>query len=153
MIGWMATPRQGGALLPPTQRHPMSEIQMPDLQGSMWNLQEHRGHVMLVNFWATWCPPCRHEIPLLTRLAQDAGVDIAGIAMDYNDDLVRRYVAEMSVSYPVLLPPSRFPLGDALQGLPTTFLVDRQGRVAKLYVGELSERDAREDIARLLLEQ
>src|SRR4051812_2343712 len=90
LIGWMATPRQGGALLPPERRHSMSEIRMPNLQGAVWNLEDHRGRVVLVNFWATWCPPCRHEIPSLMRLAKTPDLDIAGIAMDNEDGVVRR---------------------------------------------------------------
>src|SRR5664280_2116365 len=77
------SPHQDGAagLAPVGRRIAMPDVTMPDLQGGTWSLSEHRGRVVLVNFWATWCPPCRREIPALLRLAKSRrDLDIAGIA-------------------------------------------------------------------------
>jgi cytochrome c biogenesis protein CcmG/thiol:disulfide interchange protein DsbE len=84
----------------------MPNFTMTDLQGLPWSLSAHRGRVVLVNFWATWCPPCREEIPGFVRLAKRArDLDIAGIAMDDGDSAgVRQFVKAAGVPYPVLFP-------------------------------------------------
>ena len=142
-----------GAIVPVAKRLPMPDFTMQDLHSSKWSLSDHRGHVVLVNFWATWCGPCRMEIPGLMRLSSSrTGLDIAGVAMDHADDDVRQFVATAGMKYAILLPPPSSTLTDSIEGLPTTFLVDRQGRIAKQYVGAVSERIIRDDVDRLLAE-
>ncbi len=146
----------GGEMIIAAQRKPMPEIAMPDLNGATWNLSARRGRVTLVNFWASWCPPCRQETPGLVRMANDyrsRGFDVAGISMDDSDAPVRRFVQTYHVPYPILLPPANSPLASAIQSLPTTFLIDRQGRVAKVYDGAVGEGELRSDIDRLLAER
>lgn len=144
----------GDAVLPAGRRSAMPDFTMSDLQGGAWSLSAHRGRVVLVNFWATWCPPCREEIPCFIRLARSRrDLDIAGIAMDDGDAAgVRQFAKAAGVIYPILLPSASSPFVDAIQSLPTTFLVDKNGRIAKEYVGEVSERAVREDIDRVLAE-
>ncbi len=128
---------------------------MRDLDGGSWRLADHRGRVVLVNFWASWCPPCREETPGFVRLAaeyRDRGLDVAGVTMDDSDAPVRQFVRSYRVPYPVLLPPANSPLLAAIDSLPTTFLVDRQGRIAKNYVGAVSESVVKADVERLLAE-
>ena len=140
-----------GVRTPAARDKKMPDFSLPSLGGGRWKLSDHRGQVILVNFWATWCPPCREETPGLIRVSRTlAGqpFQIAGIAMD--DDgatsaapFARRY----GIPYPVLLPTAQFALSEAIDSLPTSLLVDRQGRIAKVYVGEADEavvlRDAR----------
>jgi cytochrome c biogenesis protein CcmG, thiol:disulfide interchange protein DsbE len=143
----------GGAIRPVGQRLPMPDFTMPDLEGGKWHLSEHKGRVVLVNFWATWCPPCLEELPGLMRLAKSRGeLDIAGIAMDHGEQTIRQFVKAARMNYPVLLPPASSPLTETIEGLPTTFLVDKQGKVARHYVGAFSERTMRADIDRVLAE-
>ena len=132
----------------------MPDFTMTDLQGASWSLSAHRGRVVLVNFWATWCGPCREEIPGFVRLAKtERDVDIAGIALDTSDNGgVRQFVKAAGMPYPVLLPSGSSPLVDAIDALPTTFLVDKEGRIAQQYVGAVSEKTVRGDVGRLQAE-
>ena len=146
----------GGEIVPVAKRKNMPEISMPDLNGGSWKLSDHRGRIVLVNFWASWCGPCREETPALVKLSREyesRGLDITGVAMDDTDQPVRQFVRHYQVSYPVLLPPATSPYVSAISALPTSFLVDKQGRMAKTYVGEISQRALRGDVEHLLTEQ
>jgi cytochrome c biogenesis protein CcmG/thiol:disulfide interchange protein DsbE len=133
----------------------MPDFSLPDLDGKgAWKLSEHRGEVVLVNFWATWCPPCRAEMPGLARVSLELAAQrftIAGIAMDEEGAaIVRPFAAAHPIPYPVLLPPADFPMGNGIESLPTSFLVDKRGRIAKAYVGEISETVLKRDVSALL---
>jgi thiol-disulfide isomerase/thioredoxin len=109
---------------------------------------------VLVNFWATWCPPCREEIPDLIQLSQrDRSLEIAGIAMDEGNSAgVRDFVKAARIPFAVLLPAGSSSLTELIQALPTTFLIDKEGMVARQYVGAVNERTVRQDIDRLQAE-
>lgn len=136
-------------------RHSQAGFKLPDLNGGVWKSSDHHGQVILVNFWATWCPPCRMETPGLVRLANEyrpKGVEVVGVAMDEGDtDVVRQFVRSYRVPYPILLPTGN--LTAQIESLPTTFLIDRQGRIAKSYVGAVTEATFRKDIDSLLQER
>jgi len=145
----------GGELVPVAKRKSMPELAMRELNGGPWTLSEHRGKVVLVNFWASWCEPCRDETPGLVKLAaeyRNRGLDVTGVAMDDRKEPVQQFVQSYRVAYPVLLPDARSAYVSAMSALPTTFLVDKQGRMAKVYVGEVSQRAVRTDVERLLAE-
>jgi cytochrome c biogenesis protein CcmG, thiol:disulfide interchange protein DsbE len=156
IIGLM--PREtssGGEMVPIAKRKSMPELSMRELSGGPWTLSEHRGKVVLVNFWASWCEPCRDETPGLVKLAaeyQNRGLDVTGVAMDDSKEPVQQFVRSYRVAYPVLLPDARSAYASAMSALPTTFLVDKQGRMAKVYVGEVSQKAVRADVDRLLAE-
>lgn len=140
----------------PDRRRPMPDYRAADLDGRPWNLGDHRGKVVLLNFWASWCPPCRIETPGLVRLARayaGKGVEVAGVAMDDTMGPVRRFVADSSIPYPILVPEPGDTLAAKVESLPTTLLIDAHGRVAKTYYGAESERVFRQDIDRLLAER
>ena len=110
-----------------------ADFTLTDLQGKEWTLKSLKGKVVLVNFWATWCPPCRKEIPdldaLYTRF-QDSGFVILGIS-DEEDGKVRPFATEQKITYPILLDPGRkvtesFRVG----GIPKSFIYDRDGKLA-----------------------
>jgi thiol-disulfide isomerase/thioredoxin len=111
-------------------------------------LSEWHGRPLLINFWATWCEPCRREIPLLKRLRHERagdGMQIVGIAVD-EADAVRKYAAGRRIDYPVLVGEEG---GLAAVGafgmetvLPFTVFADREGRVIALKVGELHQDEA-----------
>ena len=145
------------ASVAPTHGHRQPiDFRLADLAGSRWQLSDRRGKVVLVNFWATWCPPCREETPGLVRLYRDyrpKGVEVVGIAMD--DDprkAVPPFLRQYSVPYTVLVPDSGFQLAGDIDSLPTTLLIDRQGRVAKVYVGAVGEAEVEEELDVLLKE-
>jgi len=109
-----------------------ADFTLSDLQGKTWHLQDLRGKVVLVNFWATWCPPCRKEMPDLDALYgkfKGQGFVILAIS-DEETAKVSPYLAEHKVSYPVLLDPGR-KVNDLfiVEGIPKSFVYDRSGKM------------------------
>jgi peroxiredoxin len=105
---------------------------LTDLQGKSWTISELRGKVVLVNFWATWCQPCRKEMPDLEALYnrfKSEGLVVVGIS-DEEAAKVRSFIAERQVTYPILLDPGR-KVNDLFQveGIPNTFIYDRKGKL------------------------
>ncbi len=132
------------------------DFSLPALDGRTWSLASHRGEVVLVNFWATWCPPCRMETPALVALKnryKSRPFEIVGISMDDDESTVGPFAKQYAINYPILLPSGPQTFGDDVSALPTTILVDRQGRVARQYVGMISERAVAADIEQLLAER
>jgi cytochrome c biogenesis protein CcmG, thiol:disulfide interchange protein DsbE len=144
-------------------RKPVADLVLPQLNGGAWRLSDHRGQVVLINYWASWCAPCRQETPGLIDLARDyryRGLSIVGVSMDAADQgaeggkrAVQSFLSEFHVPYPVLMPDLTLPSAPAVEALPTTVLVDRDGRAAKSYVGAVRESVFRADVDRLLAEQ
>jgi peroxiredoxin len=109
-----------------------ADFTLADLQGKSWHLRELRGKVVLVNFWATWCPPCRKEMPDLQALYdkyKDDGFLVLSIS-DEDTAKVVPFIAEKKISYPVLLDPGR-KVNDAfiVEGIPKSFVYDRNGKL------------------------
>ncbi|MBS1858766.1 MAG: TlpA family protein disulfide reductase [Acidobacteria bacterium] len=141
---------------PPERRPALSTFTLAALGGPQWTLADQRGSVVLLNFWATWCPPCRRETPDLVALARtygSRGLHIAGISMD--DDpasVVPAFVGKYHVPYPMLLPDASFSLARSVDSLPTSILLDKQGRVAAIYQGARSAEEFAPAIEHLLAE-
>jgi thiol-disulfide isomerase/thioredoxin len=120
----------------------------PDLSGKLRPLAEWQGRVVLVNFWATWCAPCREEIPLLVAAREKysaTGVEIVGIAVD-NAAKVAEFTKTMPISYPVLLAEIdgldlMRGLGNSAGGLPFTVVADRRGALVHRKLGALKQGD------------
>jgi peroxiredoxin len=109
-----------------------ADFTLADLQGKSWHLQDLRGKVVLVNFWATWCPPCRKEMPDLNALYnkyRDQGFVVLAIS-DEDAAKVAPFIAEHKISYPVLLDPGR-KVNDifVVEGIPKSFVYDRSGKL------------------------
>jgi peroxiredoxin len=105
---------------------------LTDLSGKTWTLRDLRGKVVLLNFWATWCPPCRKEMPDLETLYQrfaPQGLVILGIS-DEDAGKVKPFIEQQRISYPVLLDPGR-KVNEQFQidGIPKTFIYDREGKI------------------------
>ena len=147
---------QTGALAIAHSRKVMPPINVSQINGGRWNLADHRGEVVLINFWATWCPPCRQETPGLVKLSNNyraKGVAILGISLDEGGtEAIQAFVHEFHLPYPVGLVGPESPWASAVESLPTTILVDRDGRVAKTYMGAVRESVFQADIDRLLVE-
>ena len=133
--------------------HPIPEtlprITLADAEGKKHSLSEWQGRPLVINFWATWCEPCRREIPLLKKLRQERradGVELVGIAVDFRD-AVQSYAKQMAIDYPVLVGEQDGLEAIAAFGMQTLFpftvFADRQGRIVTLKVGELHADEAR----------
>jgi peroxiredoxin len=114
------------------QKRQNADFTLTDLQGKSWNLRSLRGKVVLVNFWATWCPPCRKEMPDLNALYQrfqDQGFVILAIS-DEEEAKVTPFITERKISYPILLDPGR-KVNDLfeVEGIPKSFVYDREGKL------------------------
>lgn len=107
-----------------------ADFTLTDLAGKSWTLKSLRGHVVMVNFWATWCQPCRKEIPDLEALSkQFEGLVILGIS-DEEDAKVRPFARQFGMSYPVLLDPGgKVNKLFRIEGIPKTFVFDREGKL------------------------
>ena len=146
-----------GSLRPPDRRPALNPFRLESLGGEPWALAGQRGSVVLLNFWATWCPPCRKETPDLVTLSHTygmRGLRVAGITMDEEPtSVVPAFVDRYRVPYPILLPDASFGLARSINSLPTTMLLDRQGRVARMYFGARSAEEIAPDVERLLSEK
>ena len=133
------------------------EFLLPDLEGRLRNIGEWDGKVVAVNFWATWCPPCRKEIPAFIELQEQyglSGLQIVGIAIDEKDSVVD-YVDTMGINYPILLGEQKGvdtmkEYGDRFGALPYTAIVDRKGDIVFVHRGELSRELAESTIKSVL---
>ncbi len=133
------------------------EFNLKDADGKVVKLSDYRGKVVLLNFWATWCAPCRLEIPWFMDFEQqnkNRGFAVVGISMDEEGwSVVRPFLGELRVNYRTLM-------GDAItasvyggvDALPTTFLLDRSGRIAATHVGLVSQSNYATEIEELLKE-
>ena len=142
---WRTAPDPAASSRPQAHAALLS-ARFPDLQGAPQALDQWRGRVVVVNFWATWCAPCREEIPMFVRL-QDAhrnrGLQFVGIAID-QPAAVRPFAAELHMNFPVLIGGMDAieitrGLGNRAGVLPYTVVIDRQGRIAALEAGAAKE--------------
>ncbi len=129
------------------------ELKLPDLEGKMRDLSEFRGKWLVVNYWATWCPPCREELPELEVFhnSRDDAMVIGINKEDIRVEKLKRFMEEQFLSFPVLREPpgARSALG-ALRGLPTTFIIDPQGRARMKKTGPVTNAMLDNAIERLM---
>jgi len=129
-----------------TERNFLGEFELIDLNNVMTNSSKWNGQYKLINFWATWCAPCRREIPLLNNTQkkyQDMSLQIIGIAVDVLDDVIA-YSEETTFEYPVLVGEEEaIAIAENANiefiGLPFTMLVDDQNEIIKTHLGEIKE--------------
>ena len=141
---------------PAEQRKAMGALAMAKLDGGTWKLSDNKGKVVLLNFWATWCPPCRQETPGIIQLAADLkarGLEVVGVSMDEaGTPVIRKFIDDYHIPYSIVVPLPDSLIGMEVSALPTTFLIDRNGKVAKTYLGAVSEATFKADIESLLAE-
>ncbi len=142
----------GAALAVPPSR-PAPELQMPRIEGGKLALSDYRGKLVVVNFWAPWCLPCREEMPDLQTLHDNHDDTVViGLTIDYaSREQVIGSLEEMGIDYPVVLAETddAAAFGD-FRGLPTTFFVSPQGEVVERHMGMMSKEQMRDYRERIL---
>jgi peroxiredoxin len=133
------------------------EFSLTDLDGKPLTLAQSRGKVVLLDFWATWCTPCRQETPQFVALQQKygaRGLQIVGISMDDGPEPVRAFYREFKMNYPVAMGTAQVAeaYGGVL-GLPIAFLIDRRGRIIARYEGPVNMPHLKQRIESLLKEK
>jgi thiol-disulfide isomerase/thioredoxin len=118
---------------------PAPDFTLPVRGGGSQTLSELQGDVVMLNFWATWCAPCRQEMPLLDQIYQRyqrLGFTLLGVNVEQDTRLIDRFLGEISVSFPILLD-TREDTGRmySVQAMPTTILVDRKGQLRDHFFG------------------
>jgi thiol-disulfide isomerase/thioredoxin len=122
-----------------TERPLAPDFSLPQLAGQQLHLSDYRGSVVLLDFWATWCDPCREEIPHLVALQnryRDQGLRIVGISMDDGPKPVRDFYRQFKMNYPVVMGNATTgELYGGVLGLPIAFLIGRDGRIYSKHIG------------------
>lgn len=152
----------------PTGREPTSEVGRagPDFLleksgGGTLRLSDLQGQPVLLNFWATWCPPCRREIPELVaayeRHRRD-GLVIVGVDLQEADSKVQEFAGEFGITFPVVIDRDGevadvWRLGGPVKGLPTSYFVDRTGVIRDFFYGPLTEQELEKRLAKILPEE
>ena len=143
-----AAPRGSGPSAPDSagEFQPAAELALPGLDGKTVSLASYKGKVVLVDFWATWCDPCKEEIPMLVKLSErlkDKGFVVLGVSMDEGGAAaVKKFTAKRPISYTILLNNGeRAPKGWTVPGMPTAYLIGRDGTVRERWFGAKDAAD------------
>lgn len=138
-----------------SEEEKLPDFTLASMTGQRVNLRSLEGkHVVVVNFWATWCGPCRMEIPDFNKIYatyRDKGLEILGVSLDHApEQQVSAFMRSIPIDYPVLLGSPQLGAQYQIQGLPTTFIVDRNGRVVWKRIGLVQAGQLQYELDKLL---
>ncbi|GIV61178.1 MAG: hypothetical protein KatS3mg044_0044 [Rhodothermaceae bacterium] len=131
------------------------DFTLPTLDGQTFRLADHRGKVVLLNFWATWCGPCVIETPELVALyndLKDRGLVVVGISLDEEGfEVVKPFAEEFNVTYPMVVDDGAVAEAyGGIYGLPTTFVLDKEGRIQQRFIGIFPTEEMRPKLEEML---
>lgn len=143
--GKLTLPAKIAAYIPQSQPD-LVNFTLPGMTGEKLTLSDWHGKIIVLNFWATWCPPCIREIPLLIKqqaLWQNQGVQFVGVAID-DKHKVQRFMKDQPINYPIMLGGISTmeiakKMGNSHDVLPYTIIIDRYGKIIKTRTGEVTQ--------------
>lgn len=146
---------KAASLKPDSERHAAPDFALKDADGKTVRLSDYKGKVVLLDFWATYCGPCKIEIPWFMdfeRKHKDHGFSVLGISMDDDGwDAVKPFVNDVGINYRIVVGnDSTAEMYGGIEALPTTFLIDRDGKIAAVHVGLTSKSEFENGIEQLL---
>ena len=139
----------------PVELHPAPAFTLKDIRGRTVRLSDFKGKVVLINFWATWCPPCRAEMPELVKLQKEyesQGLQLVGITLPkYKQRSVSKIISQLRINYPILFGTQKTAnLFNVDEVLPVTIIIDRSGTVRDRILGIIAPEEFEEKVKRLL---
>ena len=132
---------------------PPSDLNLKDLHGNITKLSDFKGKVVIINFWATWCIPCKEEMPELVAIYQkyrEKGLVIIGISLDTRIEKLPPFIKQFGITYPTLLGNTKIVERWGIRGIPMTFVINQKGRVFEYYNGPVKMASLEKVIGQLL---
>lgn len=155
LLGWTLWQHSGKPRT--TGLRPAPDFSVTDLSGRSLRLSDYRGQVVLLDFWATWCDPCKEEIPHFIQMQNkyaSQGLQVVGISMDDAEPPVRRFQQQFQMNYPVAIGnPKLADQYGGILGLPVTLVIDRNGRITTRHVGATDPAVIEAEVVKLLRSQ
>jgi peroxiredoxin len=141
-------------LQPTSERKPAPEFALKDSSGKTVSLKDYRGKVVLLDFWATWCHGCKKEIPWFAafdRKYAAQGLTVVGVSLDADGwKVVKPFIRTAKVPYQIILGDDETAKKYGIEGMPDTFLIDREGRISATYNGLVNKDDVEQNLRSLL---
>ncbi|WP_251555440.1 thiol-disulfide oxidoreductase ResA [Neobacillus muris] len=127
---------------------PAPDFVLTDMQGNKHRLSDYRGQGVFLNFWGTWCPPCKKEMPYINNQYQqfkDEGVQVLSVDIQESELAVNKFIDRYQLDFPIMIDAEKEVMtAYDVDQLPATFLIDKNGKVVKYYTGELTENMVRD---------